>query len=363
MADQTNEEITITIKSSGDKKYSLTVLPSLTIAELKEKISHEADVPTDRQRLIYSGRVLKDADTVASYKIQSGHTIHLVKSAGTGSGSGAGSGAGTSSSLSGTNTGSRTAGAQSSGNTDSSTSAPSNIAAGTGAFNPLAGLTGARYAGYNVPMPSASMFGADGGMDSLPDENQLSEMLESPGMQAAMQQMLSDPQMLDFLIQQSPQLRSMGPMAREMLQSDYMRQMLTNPQMMRQMMQMNRTLGGLGGGLGGSGGSTTPFPAPGPTGANANTDSNSNESREGSANNTNSPLAGQASSASASSAAAAANPFAALFPNGTPSAQANPFASLLAGGNFGAGGAGSGAGSVDGYALRKWSWRGRLSSC
>ena len=37
---------------------------------------------------------------------------------------------------------------------------PTNLASGAGAFNPFAGLTGARYAGQ-VPLPSASLFGPD----------------------------------------------------------------------------------------------------------------------------------------------------------------------------------------------------------
>ena len=37
---------------------------------------------------------------------------------------------------------------------------PTNLASGTGAFNPFAGLTGARYAGQ-VQLPSASLFGPD----------------------------------------------------------------------------------------------------------------------------------------------------------------------------------------------------------
>ena len=37
---------------------------------------------------------------------------------------------------------------------------PTNLASGAGAFNPFAGLTGARYAGQ-VPLPSANMFGPD----------------------------------------------------------------------------------------------------------------------------------------------------------------------------------------------------------
>ena len=35
----------------------------------------------DRQRLIYSGRVLKDPDTLGGVKVKDGHTIHLVKGA------------------------------------------------------------------------------------------------------------------------------------------------------------------------------------------------------------------------------------------------------------------------------------------
>ena len=35
----------------------------------------------ERQRLIYSGKVLKDDDALSTYKIQSTHTIHMVKGA------------------------------------------------------------------------------------------------------------------------------------------------------------------------------------------------------------------------------------------------------------------------------------------
>ena len=48
------------------------------------------------------------------------------------------------------------------GSTPAATGVPSNIAAGTG-NNPLAGLTGARYAGF-AQLPGAGMFGPDGGV-------------------------------------------------------------------------------------------------------------------------------------------------------------------------------------------------------
>lgn len=146
--------ITFSVKSSSDAKYQLTVPLHITVLELKQKLSTSeyADIPPERQRLIYSGRVLKDPDTLASYKIKEGNTVHLVK--------GAASNQRQNPASQGTNTVSSGTGSQS-----SATGVPTNIAAGTG-NNPLAGLTGARYAGF-AQLPGAGMFGPDGGVRIL----------------------------------------------------------------------------------------------------------------------------------------------------------------------------------------------------
>ena len=147
-ADET--PVTFNVKSSNDSKYVLTTPLSLTVLDLKQKLSTSdyADIPPERQRLIYSGRVLKDADTLASYKIKEGNTVHLVK------------GAASNQRQNPAAQGSNTTGP---GSTSSSASGvPTNIAAGTG-NNPLAGLTGARYAGF-AQLPGAGMFGPDGGV-------------------------------------------------------------------------------------------------------------------------------------------------------------------------------------------------------
>lgn len=145
--------ITFQVKSSNDAKYSLTLVPSTTIGELKTKLSapEYADVPPARQRLIYSGRVLKDHDTLATHKVKDGHTIHLVKSA-----------ASNPAPSQSTQSSSTTAG-RSSTPQRPPPGVPTNIAAGTG-NNPLAGLTGARFAGYNMQLPGAGLFGPDGGV-------------------------------------------------------------------------------------------------------------------------------------------------------------------------------------------------------
>lgn len=157
MADDTaptdESPITFTVKSSNDVKYTLTLPPSTPVSELKEKLSTSeyADAPADRQRLIYSGRVLKDNETLAVYKIQDGHTIHLVKSAASNQRQNPAAQA----SSAPTPTGAP-------GGPGGPGGVPTNLAAGTG-NNPLAGLTGARYAGF-AQLPGAGLFGPDGGV-------------------------------------------------------------------------------------------------------------------------------------------------------------------------------------------------------
>lgn len=157
MADDTtvaeDTSITFTVKSSTDAKFTLTLPTTTPVSELKQKLStaEYADTPADRQRLIYSGRVLKDNETLESYKIKDGHTIHLVKSA--------------ASNPSRSNPTAQSSGAAAGGATPSQPAAagvPANLAAGTG-NNPLAGLTGARYAGF-AQLPGAGLFGPDGGV-------------------------------------------------------------------------------------------------------------------------------------------------------------------------------------------------------
>jgi ubiquilin len=154
MADDTaiSEEpsITFNIKASNDAKFTLTLPISTPVSELKNVLSGSdyANTPTDRQRLIYSGRVLKDHETLATYNIKDGHTVHLVKSA--------------ASNQRNTSTTQSSSASSGSANNQSTSNVPTNIAAGTG-NNPLAGLTGARYAGF-AQLPGAGLFGPDGGV-------------------------------------------------------------------------------------------------------------------------------------------------------------------------------------------------------
>lgn len=138
-------QITFKVKTSGEKSHTITAAETMTVQDLKTKLSGEdyEKVSVDRMRLIYSGRVMKDSETLSTYKIKNGNTVHMVKSAASNS------------TQRPSNSGSSTSGS-------APTGVPLNMAAGT-ANNPLAGLTGARYAGH-IQLPSADIFGADGGV-------------------------------------------------------------------------------------------------------------------------------------------------------------------------------------------------------
>lgn len=284
-------------------------------------LASQSDIPAERQRLIFSGRILKDPDTLESCKItKSGQTIHLVRGAVPANST-------TSSVASSTNS-------APAANTSASSASqvPTNISTGTGSGNILADLTGARYAGF-ANLPSASMFGPDGGMGPAPNSDDIIRMMETPGFSESMQEALQNPQIVDMMINSNPQLRGMAPQFRQMMQNPEFREMFTNPQMLRQAMQFERMFGQFRGGEGAGGQSAGSFPAPG----SATSDSAT------STNNTTSNTTG----ASGDSNTNAANPFAALLQRGAPAGNNGFDLQLLSqmfGAGAGAGGAGAGMG-------------------
>lgn len=135
-------QVTFKVKTSSDGTHTLTMAESATVLDLKTKLSGAdvENIPVERQRLIYSGRVMKNDDTLASYKIKPNNTIHMVKSAASNQNQQPASSA-----------------------APTPPAVPTNMASGT-ANNPLAGLTGARYAGHQINLPGMDMFGPDGGV-------------------------------------------------------------------------------------------------------------------------------------------------------------------------------------------------------
>ncbi|KAM5371708.1 hypothetical protein ACJZ2D_007873 [Fusarium nematophilum] len=229
-------QITFKVKTSSDSTHTITMSDAATVLDLKTKLAGEdlENIPVDRQRLIYSGRVMKNDDTLSTYKIKHNNTIHMVKSAAS-------------------NQQNQPSAAAAS--TPTPQAAPVNMASGT-ANQPFAGLTGARYAGFGNGLPGLDMFGPDGGMGAPMDEARIQRLMSDPNLQQSMNEALNNPEFVNMLIDSNPMLRNV-PNAREIITSPLMREMMTNPQMMTQAMRMQRSMrGGSGDGA---------FPAPGAT--------------------------------------------------------------------------------------------------
>jgi ubiquilin len=171
-------------------------------------------------------------------------------------------------------------------------------------------------------------------MGPPPSQEQMIEMLSNPAFSQMMNEALQNPAMIDMMIQQNPQLREMGPAGRQFLQSEQFRRMVTDPQSLRAMSQLQAAMGmGPFGGMGGGGGQEA-FPAPGitnttPTGGREA----GSESQDADQNNNSTNPAGTGTRVPA------ANPFAAIFGMPPPTATQqttntttppqNPFAALL----------------------------------
>lgn len=163
----------------------------------------------------------------------------------------------------------------------------------------------------------------------------MADMLSNPNVAQAMNEALNNPQLVDVMIQTNPMLRD-NPNAREIIQSPFFRNMLTNPDMLRTVAQMRRSMAG--------GAGSEAFPAPGAT------DTTPADAAAAGANNAQPPQfpfmmpgvfggpgAAGAGGGVGGAGAQGANPFAALF---NPFGAAAPVAPQAGAGAPGAPGAG-----------------------
>lgn len=158
-------------------------------------------------------------------------------------------------------------------------------------------------------------------------------MLENPQVQATMNEALQNPAIIDMMIQQNPMFREMGPAVRQMMQSPEFRRMLTDPNTIRQMAQLQRAMGGFG--FGGGAGNTA-FPAPGVTNTTPEENRNQQQQQTNQTNQTTPPVNPFLA------AGLAGNPFANLFGANPASAAANARSTPPAGGEQNAAATGQG---------------------
>jgi ubiquilin len=261
-----DSEIQINVKGPSELKLQITISTAKTVLELKQAIAEKSDVEADRQRLIYSGRVLKDEDQLSVYKVQSSHTIHMVKGV------------------------SRSAASSSAQQASSTPASIPTMQAGQNPHDPLTQINGhmgfGAMAGFN---PFTEM-----GINPN-DPNMMQTMMSSPQFLQQISGAMSNPAVLDQIISSNPQLSAVAPQVREMFQSERFREMMSNPETLRTMLQMASTLRGgdpfgnpFGGGATGAGA----FPAPGVPSTGTTTSTTSTDGQQQSQQPPMNPFAG-----------------------------------------------------------------------
>lgn len=157
-------------------------------------------------------------------------------------------------------------------------------------------------------------------MGAPPGPEQMAELLQNPQYASQLNEVLSNPDLVNSMIEGNPMLRGMGDSARQALNNPQFRRMMTDPDMLRQMAQMQRQFPGMFGGMGGMGGAQNQaFPAPGVTDQTPEQPSGERTATPNQPNTTTqqppmNPFGMGLLGNPAAGGGAAGNPFAALFP-------------------------------------------------
>jgi len=159
-----------------------------------------------------------------------------------------------------------------------------------------------------------SSLGALSGLGANPanmNPDQMLEMLDNPFVQQMMRSMMSNPETMEFMINSNPMARQMmesNPQMRDMFRDPTFVQMMSDPQTLRSMIQMQRMFGG---------GAAAPAAASGGASAGSAASSSAAPAINPFSFFGNLPAAAPASSNSSSSSSGSANPYAALFGAGS----------------------------------------------
>lgn len=71
-------DIDIVIKTISNNIFNFRIRNDTTIERFKSLIQSATEVESDRQRLIYRGKVLLNETKIKDHNIESGHTVHMV---------------------------------------------------------------------------------------------------------------------------------------------------------------------------------------------------------------------------------------------------------------------------------------------
>jgi ubiquilin len=208
----------VQIRGSQGTNFEVEIGSDSTVLALKESIASLRSLDAAKIRLIYSGKILGDNQTLASYGITEGHAIHMV--------------------VAGNKTSPKPAAPK-------PTPQPAAVPPSTVQSDPLPPFTPPPqqqnpFGGANPfgGLGGANPFGGLGGFGGMPDMNQLRSMMQNPVVRNMMNQMMENPEMMREMIQSNPMFAN-NPMMQQMVN-----EMTANPEMLRSM--MNMMMGGAG---------------------------------------------------------------------------------------------------------------------
>ncbi|XP_067253147.1 ubiquilin-4 isoform X2 [Chanodichthys erythropterus] len=222
--------IKVTVKTPKDKE-EIAIAEDSSVAQFKEEISKRFKAKQDQLVLIFAGKILKDGDTLGQHGIKDGLTVHLViktaqKTSGNGSSqTSASSGPGPSQGNSDGTANPSPAGNLGTPQGIGTSPTPSQPANILAGFGDLSGLA-------NLGMGSANFMELQQQMQRqlMSNPEMLSQIMENP----LVQSMMSNPDLMRQMIVANPQMQQL------MERNPEISHMLNNPELMRQTMELAR---------------------------------------------------------------------------------------------------------------------------
>ncbi|XP_047475326.1 ubiquilin-1-like [Penaeus chinensis] len=218
--------INLTVKTAKDKQI-LEIGEDASVKDLRELVSEKFSASLEQVCLIFAGKILKDGENLSQHNIKDGFTVHLViKSSSSGSSQPNNRPASATSATSAAN---------------SSTASTPNTAANNqaNAANPFAGMSGLGSLGLGGLGGLANMGMGNPNFQELQQRMQR-EMLNNPEMMRQImdnpfvQQLMNNPEYMRAIITSNPQMQQL------MERNPEISHMLNNPEMLRQTMELAR---------------------------------------------------------------------------------------------------------------------------
>ncbi|KAF7650538.1 hypothetical protein LDENG_00123890 [Lucifuga dentata] len=218
--------IKVTVKTPKDKE-EIAIAEDASVTQFKEEISQRFKAKQDQLVLIFAGKILKDGDSLSQHGIKDGLTVHLVIKTAHKAGDGSSTSPSSSSSAQTASTSSPSPGTNPSSTAGSTGSAPPPTRTPTvlSGFGDLASLAG-------LGMGSANFMELQQQMQRqlMSNPEMLSQIMENP----LVQNMMSNPDLMRQMIMANPQMQQL------MERNPEISHMLNNPELMRQTMELAR---------------------------------------------------------------------------------------------------------------------------